>query len=134
MRGVAFPVCLSVNDVVCHCSPYESDETVSFALMLRVVAVLEFETQEAGDVYRSFISLCFFRNYELTFTSFLPPYINCGTFLLSRSVCAAPCGFAGPLCVWLRTKPCTWKLILQIMTRLYLNIIYYCFFTPLLLF
>jgi curved DNA binding protein len=27
MRGVAFPVCLSVNDVVCHCSPYESDET-----------------------------------------------------------------------------------------------------------
>lgn len=29
LKGIAFPVCLSVNEVVCHCSPLESDETVS---------------------------------------------------------------------------------------------------------
>jgi methionine aminopeptidase len=30
LKGIAFPVCLSVNEVVCHCSPLESDETVSY--------------------------------------------------------------------------------------------------------
>lgn len=28
LRGVAFPVCISVNDCVCHCSPLESDTEV----------------------------------------------------------------------------------------------------------
>ncbi len=28
-RGVAFPVCISVNDVVCNFSPLPTDETVS---------------------------------------------------------------------------------------------------------
>ena len=27
-KGVAFPVCVSVNDCICHCSPMESDEVV----------------------------------------------------------------------------------------------------------
>jgi len=27
-RGVAFPTCLSVNNVVCHLSPLASDEAV----------------------------------------------------------------------------------------------------------
>ena len=26
-RGIAFPVCISVNECVCHCSPLESDDT-----------------------------------------------------------------------------------------------------------
>ena len=29
-RGVAFPVCVSVNDVICNHSPLASEETVSF--------------------------------------------------------------------------------------------------------
>jgi hypothetical protein len=29
MRGVAFPVCVSVNECVCHCSPLETDTNVS---------------------------------------------------------------------------------------------------------
>ena len=34
-KGVAFPVCVSVNDCVCHMSPLESDEPVSpFSLFL----------------------------------------------------------------------------------------------------
>ena len=28
-RGVAFPVCVSVNDVICNHSPLASEETVS---------------------------------------------------------------------------------------------------------
>ena len=32
-KGVAFPVCVSVNECVCHCSPLESDETVSSRYM-----------------------------------------------------------------------------------------------------
>lgn len=28
-RGVAFPVCISVNETVCHCSPLESDTEVN---------------------------------------------------------------------------------------------------------
>jgi len=27
LKGIAFPVCLSVNDVVCHCSPLETDDS-----------------------------------------------------------------------------------------------------------
>jgi methionine aminopeptidase len=30
-RGVAFPVCISVNDVVCNHSPLATEETVSFS-------------------------------------------------------------------------------------------------------
>ncbi len=29
LKGIAFPVCLSVNEAVCHVSPLESDATVS---------------------------------------------------------------------------------------------------------
>lgn len=29
LKGIAFPVCLSVNECVCHCSPLESEESVS---------------------------------------------------------------------------------------------------------
>jgi hypothetical protein len=32
LRGVAFPVCLSVNDIVCHCSPLESETAVSHSM------------------------------------------------------------------------------------------------------
>ena len=28
LKGVAFPVCISVNECVCHCSPLESDTEV----------------------------------------------------------------------------------------------------------
>ena len=28
-KGIAFPVCVSVNECVCHCSPLASDDTVS---------------------------------------------------------------------------------------------------------
>jgi methionine aminopeptidase len=28
-RGVAFPVCISVNDIVCNCSPLATEEMVS---------------------------------------------------------------------------------------------------------
>lgn len=28
LRGVAFPVCISVNECVCHCSPLQSDTEV----------------------------------------------------------------------------------------------------------
>lgn len=34
MRGVAFPVCLSVNEYVCHVSPFESETTVSLPVFL----------------------------------------------------------------------------------------------------
>ena len=36
-RGVAFPVCISVNDVVCNYSPLKTDETVSRFLFVIVV-------------------------------------------------------------------------------------------------
>ena len=29
LKGVAFPVCISVNEFVCHCSPLETEEGVS---------------------------------------------------------------------------------------------------------
>ncbi len=29
LKGIAFPVCLSVNEAVCHVSPLESDTSVS---------------------------------------------------------------------------------------------------------
>jgi methionine aminopeptidase len=32
LKGVAFPVCLSVNEAVCHVSPIESDASVSDTL------------------------------------------------------------------------------------------------------
>ncbi|GAX12814.1 hypothetical protein FisN_15Hu293 [Fistulifera solaris] len=35
-RGVAFPVCISVNDVVCNFSPLPTDETVS-SLFVNVI-------------------------------------------------------------------------------------------------
>jgi methionine aminopeptidase len=28
LKGVAFPVCISVNEIICHCSPLESDDSV----------------------------------------------------------------------------------------------------------
>mmetsp|Transcript_49763 Transcript_49763/g.120629 ORF Transcript_49763/g.120629 Transcript_49763/m.120629 type:complete len:120 (+) Transcript_49763:213-572(+) len=34
-RGVAFPVCISVNDMVCNFSPLETEETVSLFLFSR---------------------------------------------------------------------------------------------------
>lgn len=33
-RGVAFPVCISVNETVCHCSPLESDTEVCMRLYI----------------------------------------------------------------------------------------------------
>lgn len=33
-RGVAFPVCVSVNDVICNHSPLASEETVSSGFWL----------------------------------------------------------------------------------------------------
>lgn len=55
LKGIAFPVCLSVNDVVCHCSPYESDETVSYCVLQLVVCVLyihlEVEEHEVSDLF-----------------------------------------------------------------------------------
>lgn len=33
LKGVAFPVCLSVNEIVCHCSPLESETAVSYSAM-----------------------------------------------------------------------------------------------------
>lgn len=33
-KGVAFPVCVSVNECVCHCSPLESDDTVRLIFKL----------------------------------------------------------------------------------------------------
>ena len=32
-RGIAFPVCISVNDIVCHHSPLKDEEKVSFNWM-----------------------------------------------------------------------------------------------------
>ena len=32
-KGIAFPVCVSVNECVCHCSPLASDETVRSFLL-----------------------------------------------------------------------------------------------------
>ena len=41
-RGVAFPVCISVNDVVCNYSPLAQEERVSFLLRLeRVMRVCQ---------------------------------------------------------------------------------------------
>lgn len=36
-KGVAFPVCISVNDVVCNHSPLTSEELVSAVLQARVI-------------------------------------------------------------------------------------------------
>jgi methionine aminopeptidase len=33
-RGVAFPVCISVNNIVCNFSPLETEETVSFLVAI----------------------------------------------------------------------------------------------------
>jgi methionine aminopeptidase len=38
-RGVAFPVCVSVNDVICNFSPLGSEELVSFVLFYVYVYV-----------------------------------------------------------------------------------------------
>ena len=36
-RGVAFPVCVSVNDVICNHSPLKSEEVVSFVVAVVVI-------------------------------------------------------------------------------------------------
>lgn len=33
-KGIAFPVCVSVNECVCHCSPLASDDTVRTSFFL----------------------------------------------------------------------------------------------------
>ena len=40
LKGIAFPVCLSVNEIVCHCSPLESEDAVSYSAGVCCVNVL----------------------------------------------------------------------------------------------
>ena len=39
LKGVAFPVCISVNEFVCHCSPLETEEGVSDWKLLLSIAI-----------------------------------------------------------------------------------------------
>jgi len=39
-KGVAFPVCISVNDIVCNHSPLSSEELVSSACVIEAVGLL----------------------------------------------------------------------------------------------
>ena len=39
LKGVAFPVCISVNEFVCHCSPLETEEGVSDLMLLLSIAI-----------------------------------------------------------------------------------------------
>jgi len=39
-RGVAFPVCVSVNDVICNHSPLASEEVVSSRLLLLLLSFM----------------------------------------------------------------------------------------------
>lgn len=38
-RGVAFPICISVNDVVCNHSPLPTEETVGAGVLFHVLCV-----------------------------------------------------------------------------------------------
>lgn len=40
LKGIAFPVCLSVNECVCHCSPLESEDAVSTNVCIGVIMVV----------------------------------------------------------------------------------------------
>jgi hypothetical protein len=53
LKGIAFPVCLSVNEIVCHCSPLDSEDAVSFFDCCVLVFVLEIETHRSCEVDRS---------------------------------------------------------------------------------
>lgn len=55
MKGIAFPVCVSVNDAVCHLSPLESDTSVSsfFNIHLDHSCSIGDEDHEARDVRTS---------------------------------------------------------------------------------
>jgi hypothetical protein len=79
LRGVAFPVCVSVNECVCHCSPLESDtEVISLVSLTCTALCVPFavqltpggeahETSESlPDTERSFALVQSF-GYELTF-------------------------------------------------------------------
>ena len=37
LKGVAFPVCISVNETVCHCSPLESETDLVSTYLLHVI-------------------------------------------------------------------------------------------------
>ena len=43
-KGIAFPVCLSVNNCVCHYSPLQTDESVCYFRFLLLAAACEFIT------------------------------------------------------------------------------------------
>lgn len=53
LKGIAFPVCLSVNEVVCHCSPLESEDSVStlyyFIYYWVCCMIVEYEDHKVGD-------------------------------------------------------------------------------------
>jgi len=55
-RGVAFPVCISVNETVCHCSPLETDTEVCtlqcVAVFVPRVCIL-YESTGASGKHRS---------------------------------------------------------------------------------
>lgn len=39
-RGIAFPVCISVNDIVCHHSPLKDEERVSVLNWIRKICLI----------------------------------------------------------------------------------------------
>jgi len=88
-RGVAFPVCVSVNEVVCHCSPLESDDKVSTYTQNR--ARKGYEHTMSVIVDRSlFWDRWFMLNLAPALWRVHDPHINLGTLGL-------PCGSAQTL-------------------------------------
>ncbi len=50
-KGIAFPVCVSVNECVCHCSPLASDDSVS-VIIICFIEYFGIECYDVSDVDR----------------------------------------------------------------------------------